>query len=397
MKIPTKSTYFPPDIVTPSQMFEHLMVIVTNILCKVGAPIFNENFTPINKKLILNLFILFLTTCLEIYNISRFIQKELVRAIISIIGFTGCFQGLGKMYTFVNRRNQVIFLKDLSVKFFKKPHTQNAFSIYEKRLMQATHFIFFLSILFVFCFILFGLYPIIFKIFLNIDTVFLELEIPFIDWKNSLIGYVANLFYGYYIVICFILASIGSTFLIICFLATAITHYDILKDLLKELNEITIQNNDENKNEKIKKLLKSITDIHVDLLNFMNIFANLFKFYYFMEIDGLFIQMIISLYAISTFNFLPGYMIIIAATFQIFMPCFFATFIIIKAEEFNESINNVSWYMMTTKDQKTLMMILKASQKEKTLSTGIVELNISTFVEMYKAIYSYWMILQNLN
>ncbi|KAG5684234.1 hypothetical protein PVAND_013472 [Polypedilum vanderplanki] len=237
----------------------------------------------------------------------------------------------------------------------------------------------------------------LFKLFLNIDVALMELEIPYINWKTSLIGYLIHLIYWFFVTYCFMIALIITNFAIIFYLVSAIVQYDILKELLSELNVMIEQKNDDERNQKIEKLFKLIVTVHSDLLDFLNIFVDLFQFYYFIDIGALFIQIIISLFAISSFGFLPGYMLIIAATFQIFMPCLLSTFIIIKAEEFTENINNILWYLLPVKDQKMLMMILKISQEKKTLSTGFTELNISTFVEMYKAIYSYWMILQELN
>jgi hypothetical protein len=82
------------------------------------------------------------------------------------------------------------------------------------------------------------------------------------------------------------------------------------------------------------------------------------------------------------FDFLPGYVTFAIASSQIFMPCVLATLLIVKAEEFFESLCDIPWYLLSLSDQKAVMMLMMAAQKEKTLSAAIFELDMRSFVEV---------------
>ncbi|KAL7029970.1 hypothetical protein ACKWTF_006452 [Chironomus riparius] len=118
--------------------------------------------------------------------------------------------------------------------------------------------------------------------------------------------------------------------------------------------------------------------------------------YYFIDFSALVFQKTVELFAIISFNFIPGYVCAVSTGFLIFLPCALGSVLISKGDEFYQNLYNISWHLMSISDQKSLKFIILNSKKPNGLAAGIRTLELSAFLEIYKAIYSYLMLLQNI-
>lgn len=78
---------------------------------------------------------------------------------------------------------------------------------------------------------------------------------------------------------------------------------------------------------------------------------------------------------------MPGYLILMIATFQLFVSCFLGTLIDIKSELFTKEVYNISWHRMGTNNRKTLKFMLAKSQRSIQLSCGgMMTVNMNLFL-----------------
>ena len=70
------------------------------------------------------------------------------------------------------------------------------------------------------------------------------------------------------------------------------------------------------------------------------------------------------------------------AIYQMLVPCVFGTLLSIKGDDFYENLCNIKWYMLSIPDQKSIALLMTGAFRERTLSTGLVTLNLETFVEV---------------
>lgn len=81
-------------------------------------------------------------------------------------------------------------------------------------------------------------------------------------------------------------------------------------------------------------------------------------------------------------DFYPGYVIMMTTMYQMLVPCVFGTFLSLKGDEYYDNLCNVKWYMLSISDQKSIALLLTGAFRERTLSTGLVTLNLESFVEV---------------
>lgn len=81
-------------------------------------------------------------------------------------------------------------------------------------------------------------------------------------------------------------------------------------------------------------------------------------------------------------NFIPGYLILAIDFFQIFYPCLLGTFLEIYCESFYVSMCQLSWVDLPVSDQKSLLILMNASMKMQSMTFGLMDLNLNTFIEV---------------
>lgn len=103
-----------------------------------------------------------------------------------------------------------------------------------------------------------------------------------------------------------------------------------------------------------------------------------------------------------------GVLFILFVSYQLFFGCFLGTYLAIKVtvvcdefsityndliftsqnEQFQREIYNVSWYKLSIVNQKSLRFLLEAAQEPVCLTLVFAPLNMPTFLQVYKTIYS---------
>lgn len=84
----------------------------------------------------------------------------------------------------------------------------------------------------------------------------------------------------------------------------------------------------------------------------------------------------------SDYNFIIGYLILLGALHQIFVPCLIGTVLECKCEQFYNGIYSISWVKLPVSDQKMLLMILGSAGKMQSISFLFMKLNLNTFIKV---------------
>ncbi|XP_070502403.1 odorant receptor 30a-like [Chironomus tepperi] len=347
----------------------------------LGAEIFDKGFKRTNKRVFLLVVLTALTSIINIYDIYLF-RGDPDRCIFCLLTISGQVQGFAKFYSFIWLYKRIISLRRQSEKFHEHFSSEKTLKIFEEKFMIVAHLTAALTFLMVCTFILIASYPIIYFLIYNERILHFGLELPLIDWKYSWIGYGINFIHQGGLLFVFICISLQTLYIIFCFVTSAICQFDALDVLLDELNELAIGNEDGSKNEEIHSRLIFLVQIQTRVDHFLQEMKQAFMIYYLIDILALIFQKTVELYAIISFNFIPGYMCVACTGCLIFLPCAISSVLISKGDKFYTNLYNISWRLMSIEDQKTLRFIILNSKKSKGLAAGIRTLELSAFLEV---------------
>ncbi|XP_070502402.1 uncharacterized protein [Chironomus tepperi] len=379
--IPTKSTYFSSDIITHSQMMDEMFEYSMKCVTIIGVDIFNHNYSIYNKKFVFVFTLMMLSYVINIYDIFLF-QEDMVRCVFCLLVFSCLVQAFVKIYTFVWMRHNILNLKEQSCKFQEHFSTLKSSKIFEEKIMIAAHVIAGLTLLYICTFILLTLYPFIFYFIMNKKILLCGIELPFIEWEDSWIGFGINFTHQLMCLFIFFCGSVFCLCVIIILITSGVCQFDVLEILLDELNELIIENVNGSNNHKIRQKIKFLVKTHTNLIAFLHDLRASFMVYYFVELGALVFQKTIELFAISTINFIPGYLCALVTGFQLFLPCAFGSILVSKGEKYYHDLYNISWHLMSNSDQKLLRFIIFYSKRSKSLAAGIRILELSAFLEV---------------
>ncbi|XP_062538466.1 putative odorant receptor 83c [Armigeres subalbatus] len=173
--------------------------------------------------------------------------------------------------------------------------------------------------------------------------------------------------------------------------------YDLLILKLRDLDDLINHNDDGMPDADIHQKIIDIIQRQQQLINFVTNIEKLYAKPTLIEVVSNGLQIVMTLFVLHVDFWMPGYFIMIIATFQLLLSCFLGTLIDMKSELFTKEIYNLSWNLMKTSDQKTLKFMLAKSQRSLMLSCGgMMTLNMNLFLNVYKKIYSIFMMLQNM-
>lgn len=264
LTLPSKSFYFSSDSISNLQMFNELLEKSMSFTKIIGANIFADNYQKLNLRFALTFFYLTFLFIINIYDVYLF-RNDLVRDVFCVLTISGEIQSYAKIYIFIFLRDTCVELKKSGEKLHKSVNSIKDREIFELWMMRTAHLggiIIFMYI--ICCFVLIN-YPIIFYLLFGERILHFGIEIPMLDWKNSWIAYSINFLYQSTGFIIFTLASIPSIMIFVTFIMTSFAYFEVLSDLIKELDECVIDNEDGKNSQNIKEKLKSIVEMHLEL------------------------------------------------------------------------------------------------------------------------------------
>ncbi|XP_055522547.1 odorant receptor 67d-like [Wyeomyia smithii] len=218
--------------------------------------------------------------------------------------------------------------------------------------------------------------------------------LPFVD-SASQTGYIYNYIYQVLCIMYFPPQIATSQNMYFMLVFNICIEYELLMLKLAELDQMISNNSESNLNELIHDKLVEIVRCHQRINEFVSRFEELYSHQIFMEISCDALQIIVTLFVLHIEPWVPGYFVIVVATFQLFLYCLLGTLIDIKTDVLSECIYNVSWHKLPKKEQNIVQIMLQVSQSPRQLTYGgLVPLNMNLFQSIYRKIYSVFMMLQ---
>ncbi|XP_053673781.1 odorant receptor 43a-like [Anopheles nili] len=220
--------------------------------------------------------------------------------------------------------------------------------------------------------------------------------LPFID-RLTPIGFAINWAYQ------FVQVSEGCIGLMACetcllfLIVNATGQMDLLIIYLRRLTDLIDGNSLGQNDAQIAELIQHIVVKHLEHTKYVYDMDKLLKKQFFVSFGCMIFELVASLAIVVRFPWYPGMAITLICTIQLFVSCALGTFLSSKNDKLVDEIYSVNWYGLSTEHQKTLQQVLLASQHPVVLSDGFAAIDLFNFVEIYKKIYSYLMVLQNVS
>ncbi|KAL9704984.1 hypothetical protein quinque_008502 [Culex quinquefasciatus] len=270
-------------------------------------------------------------------------------------------QMASKVYTFIINRSQVVEVNTMNRDYFEMETTKSV-TVQNSHKSSATIAYILLKMTAACYIILVGL--IVLGPAIG-GAIVSEKILPFgfeLSHSNAWPAYIMNLAFhvncGFYVA--FLTTSSDSTFIL--YLLTAVGQIDAISGLLNELNEMLEKNASE-------------------------------EYYFMMAITMLYFCMSICLAAFVLINWYMGVLVFCFCSAQIFYMCFLGTALQSKTEFLMKEIDSFSWYRLSVPNQKFAILFLASAQNPILLSAAMVKLNVATYLQVHKSVYSFLMLL----
>jgi hypothetical protein len=264
LKLPSKSTYFKSEKLSPLEMFKKIVIAVNFLARFVGCDVYTSNFSPLKLRFILCLVNCLTFVAMSFYDIFLF-RDDLVRSCFCMISLGLGLQGVMKVQTFVFSRQKIFELKDRCETFLVNFNTKATSEMFESWLMISCHVGILLFIMISALSVLFLIHPIIFFFITGEKILHAGFELPGIDWHEPF-GYALNFVYDCSLIYTFVFAFVATCFINIFYILIARGQFELLKILLEDVDDMIKANKNGKNDAKIKNQIKLITEMHNELL-----------------------------------------------------------------------------------------------------------------------------------
>ncbi|XP_058816177.1 putative odorant receptor 83c [Topomyia yanbarensis] len=216
----------------------------------------------------------------------------------------------------------------------------------------------------------------------------LPLELPFVDPATES-GFTATTVYHSVLVVLAIMGILAADMGIMIFILHMLGIVDVFMNNLKELDELLVLSASEES--VITDKVTEICKMHREIIRYEE---DLDEFYH----QTVFVQVITSvtclsltLFVIYMTNDWTRIMFIFATFAQLLEFCLLGTVLTLKNDQIILAIYDTNWYLLSKSDQKNIAIMLHRSQNAVEMTIGGISLlNMETFVEIIKTIYSYF-------
>ncbi|KAL9704978.1 hypothetical protein quinque_008496 [Culex quinquefasciatus] len=373
--------FFQHSFTEPSQFFDSLIVVPSmigkltnlNVLNK-DHQVFTWNLTPVVTGMI----VYFYTSFDTAYAV-RESTEELIFCLVTIgIGI----QGAGRIFTFLIFREKLVWIHQYTTDLYREECNPRTKSF----LMDS---VFLLSVVlkvmltcYAFTSISMDVAPLLFTIVSGEKILPFGFYLPYLDrftWFGYFSNYVMHIFMTVYVSS----MDMGTDSIYMMTLMSAFTQIDLLKLSLEEMSEMVDQ-----KHEDLENFFKKLINRHQEHLQYLRTVEIVYCFNFFLTFLCLASVLIMSLFAVVKLSWYQGYVFIAFISYQLFFGCFLGTLLAMKNEQLQHEIYKISWYKLSIPHQKLLQFMLKSAQEPVCLTVIFAPLDMGTFLQVYKSIYS---------
>ncbi|CAO1305632.1 unnamed protein product [Diamesa serratosioi] len=381
----TKESYFKNNE-SSVKMFQQTIKKVNFCGSLIGCNIHTPNYTIHCVLFYILMLDLFTYLSINFYNVYLF-RNDFVLSTFCLVTLGMGFQGAIKLYVFIFHRFDMLKICSRIEKIHKSATNEKIKNVLEQNVIYTCIAGSILIPLYSMSGVLMFIYPIIYYMVFGEKILHFGFLLPFIDWQSHL-GYSLN-FMHHTLQICIVMSAwLFTNWQYVIFITNAFGQYDSLKILLHELNDLSTANVNGCNDREIKKYINDIAKMHIELISFLSFMENMFIYYYLIEIGSLVFQVTVTLFAVVSVTFIPGYVILVIDVFQLFVPCLVGTVLVVKGDEFYADICKLTWNSMSLRDQKSINIMLCFAKKSKTVSfVSCSEQNMFTFKKPSKSFF----------
>uniref|UniRef100_A0A182SR90 Odorant receptor n=1 Tax=Anopheles maculatus TaxID=74869 RepID=A0A182SR90_9DIPT len=179
---------------------------------------------------------------------------------------------------------------------------------------------------------------------------------------------------------------------IILALINMCTRISALELMLKDL-DVKIAESKWQQTEHLDSYLDRIIVLHTDMKRFAELINRTFEMHFF-TVFGMIcfiICMCLNMIAAQPRNSI--YPLLLASVTQLLAICLFCNVLLIVNDRLPDCIYGIQWYRLTIAQQKKILFLLANSQPECVMSAVFMPVNMTSFVAVCRAAYSYFTIL----
>ncbi|XP_050077959.1 odorant receptor 43a-like [Anopheles maculipalpis] len=379
---------------SPKQLFDSACELLIKCFAVCGGERMKPGYTRRNPRLIFLVTDLILYLFVNLYSIA-IVWGSLMDVVFCFVTLGIAIQGLAKIEAFTCPELNDLHLYNVG-RFQLPPRFPEVEEALFHTAAMCKVFIRILAVAFSIVAIAIYSYAILMPLVEGKLSLAFGFYLPFIDYRTP-IGFAINWVYQ------FIQVSEGCIGLMACdtcllfLIVNATGQMDLIIIYLRRLTELIDSNNAGQNDEKIADLIGDIVVKHLEHTKYVTDMDKLLKKQFFINFSCIIFELVASLAIVVRFPWYPGMAIALICTIQLFVNCSLGTYLSSKNDKLVEEIYNVNWYGLSTKHQKTLQQVLLTSQHPVVLSDGFAAIDLYNFVEIYKKIYSYLMVLQNMS
>uniref|UniRef100_A0A1S4JE29 Odorant receptor n=2 Tax=Culex quinquefasciatus TaxID=7176 RepID=A0A1S4JE29_CULQU len=364
----------------PSEFYTSMLVIPNKIAAIVGLDVFSKDYKTVSANLmgLISIYVLFayvsVCTVVEV----RHDVNDLIYCLVTVgIGL----QGVMKIFTFLRYRKDLVWIQDYSKALYKEEgETHRAVLMDDITIMNVLTKIILGFYGFTSVFML--LAPMIKTYLTGHKYLTFGFWLPYID-RFSWLGYFCNFVMQFIMSVVITSENMGPDTIYFMTMMNSVTQIDLLMIKLRDVCN-KIENHDFN----IKEDLKDIFKRHQEHLLYVRNVEKIYRSYFFVLFSSLGATLVLVLYAIVTRAWIAGYTSCIFIIYEFFIFCYLPTLLEMKKEKLQQEIYNLPWYKMTTSDQKSVRLFLEATQQPNCLTMIFYPMNMPSFMEVMKIIYS---------
>lgn len=260
LPLPSKTTYFSSKNYSGLEMYRDMLIKLNCAAKFIGCDVFSLNHTLYSPQMIFVLNLILFTT-IENFVFIYENRNDHVQCIFGLIVTPAITQTFFRLYSFIVKKEKLIDVFYRMDKFYQSYSENWSKEIIEKNVLNSCHVGLFLTLLLLAGCIFVIIYPALIYLIFDQVTLHFGFRLLFIDWTTPL-GYSVNFLNN---VVCTVLFCIGT--MLVCMDITmcvlcAYSQYDVLKEYLKKLNALIIGNRNKMNDDKIRKKIALIVDLH---------------------------------------------------------------------------------------------------------------------------------------
>ncbi|XP_039431343.1 putative odorant receptor 83c [Culex pipiens pallens] len=369
--------FFQHSFKNPSEFYTSLVEIPNKVARVAGLNIFSKDYKVFSWNLacLLTVFVVYgIVTPFTIYEVRHNVD-DLIYCLVTVgIGI----QGVMKMITFLVYRKELIWTQEYTQRIYQEEsHTHKQVLMGQVSLLNVMTKIIIAS--YIYLGFLLAMGPFLYSLMAGKKALSFGFWIPYLD-RFSWPGYLCNVVMQVIMTLFICSENLGADVLHFMTMMSSRTQVDMLMIKLRSIKSSDLDMRDK---------LKEIIIRHQEHLEFVATVEMIYRSFFFVIFSTLGATLCLSLYAVATLGWVAGCIPCMFIIYEMFVYCFLATILETKEDELQQEIYKVPWYQLSISDQKSLRIVLGATQQPVCLTLIFYPLSMPTFVDVMKTIYSY--------